>query len=158
MGLFKRPGIFAKKGMGMPAAGAMGMGPMGPTMGAMGMGPTMGAMGQMGGPVMGAMSQMPQMGALPSQYYPPQVLPAQYSPTNQQVQYNQQDVYVPMIHPTQTTQVNQMNYKYVHYFPQNTNVLNQATQQNIMGTTQPMLPPCPCPPPCPPPCGPWRKK
>ncbi|WP_231868472.1 CotD family spore coat protein [Fictibacillus phosphorivorans] len=150
MGLFKRPGIFAKKGMGMPAAGAMGMGP------------TMGAMGQMG-PVMGAMSQ-PQMGgygypqALPSQYYPPQVLPAQYSPTNQQVQYNQQDVYVPMIHPTQTTQVNQMNYKYVHYFPQNTNVLNQATQQNILGTTQPMLPPCPCPPPCPPPCGPWRKK
>jgi spore coat protein D len=142
--------------MGMPAAaaGAMGMGPMGP------MGPTMGAMGQMPqmGPTMGAMS--PQMGGgcgypvSPSQYYPPQVLPAQFSPTNQQMQYNQQDVYVPMIHPTQTTQVNQTNYKYVHYFPQNTNVVNQATQQNVCGTqaVQPMY----CPPPCPP-CG-WRKK
>ncbi|MET3728918.1 spore coat protein D [Fictibacillus halophilus] len=149
MALFKRPGIFAKKGM-VPNMGAMG--------------PTMGAMGQMA-PTMGAMQQMPQMGGCgypavsPSQYYPPQVMPAQYSPTNQQFQYNQQDVYVPMIHPTQTTQVNQMNYKYVHYFPQNTNVVNQATQQNLCGTVQPIM--APCPPPCPPPCGPcgpWRKK
>jgi Inner spore coat protein D len=157
--LFKRPRIFPKKGMPAAAAGAMGMGPMGP------MGPTMGAMGM--GPVMGAMSQMPQMGGTgypavsPSQYYPPQVLPAQYSPTNQQMQYNQQDVYVPMVHPTQTTQVNQTNYKYVHYFPQNTNVVNQATQQNLLGTTPPIMP-NPCPPPCVPcpprpPCG-WRKK
>jgi spore coat protein D len=130
-------------GMGMPAAtaGAMGMGQMGPTMGAMAQSPQMGA-------TMGAMSQMPQMG-----YYPPQVLPAQFSPTNQNLQYNQQDVYVPMIHPTQNTMVNQMNYKYVHYFPQNTNVVNQATQQNVLGTTQPAFYPCPCP--CPPPC---RKK
>ncbi|MCM3719188.1 CotD family spore coat protein [Fictibacillus phosphorivorans] len=150
--MFKRPRIFPKKGMGMPtaAAGAMGMGP---TMGAMGMGPVMGAMSpQMGGTGYPAVS--------PSQYYPPQVLPAQYTPTKQQLQYNQQDVYVPIIHPTQNTQVNQTNYKYVHYFPQNTNVVNQSTQQNVLGTTQPIAP-NPCPPPCvpcpPPPCG-WRKK
>lgn len=160
----KRPRFFPKKGMAMPAP----MPPMGPTMGAMspmGMGPVMGAMSQMPpmGPVMGAMGQMtPGCGypeTKPSQYYPPQVLPAQYSPVNKQVQVNQQDVYVPIIHPTQTTQINQKNYKYVHYYPQSTNVVNQATQQNLCGTQQAQAgvqAPLPYPPQCPPPCPPCK--
>jgi hypothetical protein len=80
---------------------------------------------------------------LPGQMYPAQVLPAQYSPTKQSVQFNQQDVYVPVVHPCHTTQVNQTNYKYVHYFPHNKSVVNQATQQNVYGS--PPVPPSPYP-------------
>ncbi|MDR7072066.1 CotD family spore coat protein [Fictibacillus barbaricus] len=148
--MFKRP-LFPKKGMGSPVQAAQ-----------MAQMAQMQQMQQMQAVQAAQMAQMQQPSwgfpqTLPSQYYPPQVLPAQVSPTNQQLQFNQQDVYVPMIHPTQNTQVNQMNYKYVHYFPQNTNVVNQATQQNLLGTTQPVQPFL-CPPPCPCPCSPFRKK
>jgi hypothetical protein len=99
------------------------------------------------GPVLGI--QQPDFGGCPpvkpGHVLPAQTLPAQYSPVQQSTQFNQQDVYVPVYHPCHTTQINQTNYKYVHFFPQTESVVNQATQQNVYGNFPGQYPATPTP-------------
>ncbi|WP_235599948.1 CotD family spore coat protein [Alkalihalobacillus trypoxylicola] len=72
----------------------------------------------------------------PVQQLPTKTMPAQQSPINQITEHVIQDVHVPMIHPTQTTQVNHTNYKYFHSYPNTVSVVNSVSEEHY----------CVCPP------------
>lgn len=68
--------------------------------------------------------------AKPAQQLPKQTMPTQYQPVNQNTEYLGQDVIIPVVHPTHTTQVNHTNYKYMHSFPHTQSVVNSASQEH----------------------------
>ncbi|OYD56065.1 hypothetical protein CGZ90_19520 [Fictibacillus aquaticus] len=71
----------------------------------------------------------------PAQVLPTQYMPAQYSPLKQNSEYKEQNYVVPMYHPSQTTQYNQTNVNYVHYFPHSKKQVNNVTQKHFCGGT-----------------------
>ncbi|MGR5900823.1 CotD family spore coat protein [Bacillus cereus] len=86
----------------------------------------------------------------PQQINPTQTLPAQYNPVQQNTTTSNQDVIIPVVHPSHTTHVNQTNYKYVHSFPHTESVVNQTTQQHLYSqpTNQTNVAPSPFCSPC----------
>ncbi|WP_367034592.1 CotD family spore coat protein [Rossellomorea marisflavi] len=91
----------------------------------------------------------------PAQTKPTQMMPAQTSPTKQYTENVNQEVQIPMVHPSHTTQVNHTHYKYIHSYPHTQSVVNSASEEHVCAETQQMMPMHHCPPPCPPrPCPP----
>ncbi|MBO0993034.1 hypothetical protein IPU53_08410 [Bacillus sp. SD088] len=72
----------------------------------------------------------------PAQQLPAQTMPAQYSPTKQFNEYQGQDVYIPMVHPSHTTQQQHTTYKYMHSYPHTQSVVNSVSEEHY----------CVCPP------------
>lgn len=79
----------------------------------------------------------------PCSQLPPQTMPAQYDPVQQNSSFTGQDVIVPVVHPSHTTNVYQKNFKYMHSFPHTESVVCQETHQHF------------CAPSCPPRPRPW---
>ncbi|KSU87837.1 spore coat protein [Bacillus sp. VT 712] len=67
---------------------------------------------------------------------PVKCMPPIVHPTKCCIQFNNQEVVVPHIHPSHNTLVNQTNFKHVHYFPQTQSVVNQQTSQQFFGGAQ----------------------
>lgn len=61
----------------------------------------------------------------------PKVLPAVVHPTKCCVKHTHQNVIVPEIHPTHTTNVNHTNYQHQHYFPHTESVVNEVSNQQM---------------------------
>ncbi len=74
--------------------------------------------------------------ARPDQILPAKTMPEQVSPTRQNNEFVGQDVYVPVVHPTHTTQVNHTTYKYMHSYPHTRSVVNSVSEEHH----------CVCPP------------
>ncbi len=68
--------------------------------------------------------------AKPAQQLPDKTMPAQTSPTKQLNEYVGQDVYIPMVHPSHTTQVNHTTYKYMHSYPHTQSVVNSVSEKH----------------------------
>lgn len=68
--------------------------------------------------------------ARPPQQLPAKELPAQYSPVKQNTEYVGQDVLVPVVHPTHTTQINHTTYKYMHSYPHTKSVVNSVSHEH----------------------------
>ncbi|WP_254901149.1 CotD family spore coat protein [Tuberibacillus sp. Marseille-P3662] len=60
---------------------------------------------------------------------PPQMMPAQFDPPQENVVYHPQDVIIPHVHPSHTTHVNQLNYKHMHYFPHTESMEETCTSE-----------------------------
>jgi len=73
---------------------------------------------------------------------PPQSMPAQYDPVNHNTSFTGQDVFVPVVHPSHTTNVYQKNYKYMHSFPHTESLVCQETHQHFCVPSCPPRPWC----------------
>ncbi|MED3947134.1 CotD family spore coat protein [Priestia aryabhattai] len=78
--------------------------------------------------------------AKPCGQLPPQTMPAQYDPVKQNTSFTGQDVFVPVVHPSHTTNVYQKNYKYMHSFPHTESVVCQETHQHFCAPSCPPRP------------------
>lgn len=74
--------------------------------------------------------------AKPAQQLPTKTLPAQYQPVKQMTEYVGQDVVIPIVHPSHTTQINHTTYKHMHSYPHTQSVVNAVSQEHY----------CCCPP------------
>lgn len=72
----------------------------------------------------------------PAMQLPAKTAPAQVSPTKQNTEYVGQDVYIPVMHPSHTTQINHTTYKYMHSYPHTKSVVNSVSEEHY----------CVCPP------------
>ncbi|QPC46657.1 spore coat protein [Mangrovibacillus cuniculi] len=61
----------------------------------------------------------------------PKVMPAVVHPTKCCVTHSFDEVIVPHIHPTHTTNVNHTLYKHQHYFPQTASNVNEVSNQQF---------------------------
>ncbi|UII54587.1 spore coat protein [Cytobacillus spongiae] len=61
----------------------------------------------------------------------PNVLPTVVHPTKCCVTNSFENNIVPHVHPTHTTNVNHINYKHEHYFPQTFSNVNEVTHQHF---------------------------
>ncbi|MBM7713896.1 CotD family spore coat protein [Siminovitchia sp. FSL H7-0308] len=72
----------------------------------------------------------------PAMQLPAKTMPAQISPTKQNTEYVGQDVYIPVMHPSHTTQINHTTYKYMHSYPHTKSAVNSISEEHY----------CVCPP------------
>lgn len=72
----------------------------------------------------------------PPQQLPSQTLPVQQEPVKQMEEHVSQDIYVPVSHPSHTTQINHVNYKYMHSYPHTKSIVNSVSHEHY----------CVCPP------------
>ncbi|WP_129709857.1 CotD family spore coat protein [Priestia megaterium] len=61
---------------------------------------------------------------------PPQTISAQCESVKQNTSFTGQDVFVPVVRPSHTTNVYQKNYKYMYSFPHAAFVVCQETHKN----------------------------
>ncbi len=72
---------------------------------------------------------------------PTKVLPAIVCPTKCCVNHSNENIIVPVVHPSHTTNVHHTNYQYQHHFPHTQSFVNEVTKTDIG--------PVPGPPPAP---------
>lgn len=72
----------------------------------------------------------------PAQQLPTKTMPAKHQPVNQNSEFVGQDVIVPVVHPTHTTQNHHTTYKYMHSYPHTQSVVNSVSHEHY----------CVCPP------------
>ncbi|MCA0149617.1 spore coat protein [Rossellomorea vietnamensis] len=73
----------------------------------------------------------------PAMQLPTKVMPAQYDPVKQFTENQSQEVQIPMVHPSHTTQVQHTHYKYIHSFPHTQSVVQSTSCEHVCA---------PCPP------------
>ncbi|MFP7736389.1 CotD family spore coat protein [Priestia aryabhattai] len=74
---------------------------------------------------------------------PPQTVLVQYDPIYRNMSFTGQDITVPVVQPSCTTNVYQKSYKYMHLFPRTESIVCQETNEHFYA------------PPCPPRSCPW---
>lgn len=78
--------------------------------------------------------------AKPCSQLSPQTMPAQYDPVKRNTSFTGQDVFVPVVYPSHTTNIYQKNYKYMHSFPHKESVVYQETHQHFYAPSCPPRP------------------
>ncbi|TPE68590.1 CotD family spore coat protein [Halalkalibacterium halodurans] len=68
----------------------------------------------------------------PVHQLPTKTLPAQFAPTRKFSQFFNQNVVVPVVHPSHTTRFLNTNFQFVHSFPHTTSDVRTATRQDFV--------------------------